>query len=898
MSRPLSASLLLFCVCLPPATRGAPAPEAKGAAGRTDRYGDPLPDGAVARLGTVRLRHECPVGSVAFSPDGALVAAGGTAAPVRVWDAATGQELARFKGKIRTSPALAFTPDGKTLLAASHVGLGPTVQHWDAATGDLVREVKAEQSGPFGPADMEFSPDLKLLAVVDHAQHVGLWDVSSGKRLLWLDKQGAFISVAVSHDGKTLATGDRDNLVHLWDAATGKELRTLKGHDFWVSALAFSPDDRTVVSAAKNDLRLWDATTGDLIRDVPDGGGAHVFSPDGKAVAAANGRAIRLLDVRTGEELRRFEGYESWMGSSIAFSPDGKKLAAGGRDNTVGLWDVATGKPLLSFEGHRGPVNCLAFSPDGRSLASGGGDHALFVWDLETQTPRFRRADHYQNVWCVAFSPDGQTVATGDGAFGTDDREAQVRLWDAAEGRLVRKWFGHLNSVQDLAFSPDGRTLATTGWDARVRLWDPSVGTRLHQIRGADNRKGLSFSADGMSLLVAGSYEGGLSLWSVEKAEKQGDLGPADGGPRPILAARLLPGGKQAVSLEQVPGPGAPNGLAVKVWDVAKGEEVRSFPMPGSLPGPGPGGAAFSPDGKTLALAAGNFTAPEVQLWDTELGKRLAVLRGHSGTIASLAFSPDGRTLASGGSDTTVLLWDLPRARLAGLWPQLAGDKDEAAKAAKRLAAEPALAVPLLKERLTPAAAREAPFARLVADLDSDDAQTREVASRRLGEAAAEAEFALRLALEGDPSEEVRQRAGKLINAATDGREGQTLRLLPDLEGEKSAEAVKKIEAMGPLAEEALRRVLGRPVGPPQVVAGGVSPRAHSLLQQALDRLKEPENFSAEAHPAVLLRSVAVLEQIGTPEARAALREVVKAAPEGRLAREAREALARLGDRE
>ena len=185
-------------------------------------------------------------------------------------------------------------------------------------------------------------------------------------------------------------------------------------------------------------------------------------------------------------------------------------------------------------------------------------------------------------------------------------------------------------------------------------------------------------------------------------------------------------------------------------------------------------------------------------------------LSGHYGNIGSIAFSPDGKTLASGSWDTTVLLWDVPRAQLVGLWHLLTGEQESAVHAAKALAANPPGAVLLLKECLQRAAAMEAPHARLIVDLDNDRFEIREKASRQLEKSATAAEFALRLAMEGGLSVEAQRRAQEILDKLTATREEQIVRLIPDLEGERSAEAVQKLDAMGRDAEPALRRILHR----------------------------------------------------------------------------------------
>jgi hypothetical protein len=175
--------------------------------------------------------------------------------------------------------------------------------------------------------------------------------------------------------------------------------------------------------------------------------------------------------------------------------------------------------------------------------------------------------------------------------------------------------------------------------------------------------------------------------------------------------------------------------------------------------------SALSPDGKTLAISSGHYKDSAIQLWDTDTGKSLIQLQGHTpGNVTALAFSPDSRVLASGGPDTTILLWDVKQSRLEHLWSELAAAEGDSAQAIKKLAAKPQEAVPFLKDRLRRAAEAEGRAAGLIADLDSDQFPVREKASRELEKLGADAAFALRVVLEGEPAAEVRQRIQTILD--------------------------------------------------------------------------------------------------------------------------------------
>jgi WD40 repeat protein len=727
---------------------------------RTDIYGDALPPDALMRLGTLRLRHPGEVSSVALSPDGTLVAS--VDHSVCLWDVATGKEHANFHKRLPGVLKVTFAADGKALIAWCSDG---GVRIYSVATGDLVRETAG--IGQVSGLTASFSPDGKLWATADLSNGVSVRRVGSAAELFHLQfTDGHATCLAFSPDGRVLASGDWGHRLRLWDVPSGKLIHELKGQRSWLESVAFSPDGRLLASAsgiADLTIRLWEVATGkELLRFKTSGmvGSATLaFSPDGKALAGSiREGTIHLWDVATGRELRKLPGHGCWV-RGIAFSGDGTRLAAGSRDHSVSVWDLQTGKPLQEFPAHQGTVVTLAFSPDGRRLASGADeDHALIVWDLATAKPRFRSAEHHRNVLTVAYSPDGKLLASGDGQQGSDYREAQIRLWSADTGKLVRQFTGHLNSVNSLAFSPDARLLASVGGDFRTRMWDVATGRRLRQIRHFRPVRSVSFSPDGETLLVT-AYDAPSTLWSVQSGQKVCQFGSMGGARRGPGYAAFLPDGK-AVLTGELQGQ-SPSGVEVCFWDTRNGRLLRS--LNGVARARGVVAWALSCDGRTLATSDDSWTSPGIQLWDTDSGRLMLHLQGHGGQVSAMAFSPDSKLLASGSSDTTVLIWDVSQARLAYLWSELAGGSDDSAQAMKKLARNPERGVPFVRNQLEKAMAAEQRAGQLIAELDDDDFHVRERASRQLEELGRNAEFALRLAIERDPSLEVRRRCEALL---------------------------------------------------------------------------------------------------------------------------------------
>jgi WD40 repeat protein len=293
-------------------------------------------------------------------------------------------------------------------------------------------------------------------------------------------------SVTFSLDGKTIASGSWDKTVKLWDVATGKPITTLNRHSDLVTSVTFSPDGKTIASGSfDKTVKLWDVATGkpittfnghsDLVTSV-------TFSPNGKTIASGSrDKTVKLWDVAPGKPITTFNGHSDLV-DSVVFSPDGKTIASGSRDKTVKLWDVATGKPITTFNGHS--FGGSIFSPndktiasvswgkgkpiitfnDGKTIASGSGDKTV-KWDVTTGKPITTFNGHSNSVNSVIFSPDGKTIASGS-------RDNTVKLWDVATGKPITTFNGHSNSVNSVIFSPDGKTIASGSGDKTVKLWN------------------------------------------------------------------------------------------------------------------------------------------------------------------------------------------------------------------------------------------------------------------------------------------------------------------------------------------------------------------------------------------------------------------------------------------
>jgi RNA polymerase sigma factor (sigma-70 family) len=624
----------------------------------TDLHGDPLPPGALVRLGTIRFRHPNGVSSLGFTPDARVFVTGCFDGAVRLWDMSSGRERQRLlrppswaellsgRRSGKEIYSLSLSPDGQSAIAAYYDGL---LCLWDLSTGKLRRSLQ----GHGGVVrSVSFSPGGEAVASASDDGTVRLWESATGKEIRrfsdrFQDRlQATPWSVAFAPDGKTLATGGDLGELHLWDVGSGKELHRCRGHDSVVEAVCFSPDGRTFASGGEDKTtRLWDVRTGKALARFPKvSGSVHslTFSPDGRKLAAVdNSGKIHVWKVSTAEETCRIVLNWRTAGFSLRFSPDGKSLALGD-GCTVGLWDSDTGKRLIPPNGHRSAVYAVAFSPDGKMLASGSLDNTIGLWDPATGKQIQRLTGHDEAVQAVSFALRGKYLASA----GADK---VIRLWELPAGKPAHRLSGYANWKLAIAVSPDGKTLAAQGEDGLAHLWDVASGQELCRLQGLQDLVfDLAFSPDGKLLASAGRLPpsknrqpgSNIALWDVAK---QREVRQIEGHDDLVSSVVFSPDGQALAS--------ASEDGTVQIRETATGKERRRFLVPrGGTPA-----IALSTDGTLLAVAGADA---RIRLWDIATGKERARFSDHPGAVLCLAFSPDGKKLASGSTDSTILVWD------------------------------------------------------------------------------------------------------------------------------------------------------------------------------------------------------------------------------------------------
>jgi WD40 repeat protein len=834
--------LVALALTLGPAARGEPP-------ARTDLYGDPLPPGAVARLGTVRWRSADEIGGMAFLPDGKhLVTDSDT---MSVWDLSTGR-VVRTVGPRSLPPegyfgGFDFTPGGKPVLSVSTSG-GPWLGGprkvrllvWDFATGRVLAR----------------SPDLDERASCFALRKDGrlVACVNGGKVLLWGPGEIAFRPVAELRKGEV------------------------------VYQLAFSPDGKHLLVAGCSATRgarveRLDIASGKLLKRVtfrPDNYNI-IFAPDNRTAATYTYPGqLCLYDLSTGEKrpLPRKENVDYF---SLSFSPDGRTLLAWDRwAETVYFWDVMKGQltrrlrvPDLRRAFESAP---LLLSPDGTTLASYERDRVLRLWDARTGQLRLRLPGHVHTPWHLAFSADGQEVVSYSGR---PDPFGEVYRWQAATGKPLGSFAldapmdNYLRGAVRERMAPGGRHLALQ-LHRSLHVFETRTGKRIDLSAPLTEGADWSFSPDGRSLVLTGPNRS-VGLWDVTtgKLQRRLELEKKGG---PITWLRFSPDGRTLAT-----GDGGGKGQDVRLWDAATGQHRARLTLPQEVGAfwraPEHWEIAFAPDGRYLF--ASNYQA--VGAWDTVTRREAALVQpdehagGGGAAMGPVAVSPDGRLLTWCLSPGYLRLYEACTGRLVHRFADGEYWSVAFAPTGWRLAtgcrADASVLVwdlPLLfrSQPLPDKDERpEALWDRMAAD---DAAEAHRALWRLAALPGADAFLARRLTgVERVPPERLRAMLADLGS--------------PDFAKRKAAE--EELAAAGEAARAALA----------EAAAGAKGPEVRRRLARLRARLRPPE-----AQRLRELRAVLVLEARGTPEARRLLETLARGAVEARLTQEAKAALRRL----
>jgi eukaryotic-like serine/threonine-protein kinase len=537
--------------------------------------------------------HTWSVTSLAFAPDGDRLVSGSLDQTVRIWDPASGAPIRVLEGHQAPVRAVAFNTAGDLIASAAGDDLRNTdeLKVWDAATGRLKRSFRTHSGIATAVA---FGRD-NLLASAGTDGTVRLWNIETGTQTLLIpDQDGPVLALAFSSNPARLFSAGQNGTIHLWDLTSGQELARLRGQAGPVLALASSRKGERIASAsADGTIKLWEGGTDGWEQRTYRGHTAAAvgvaFGFEDRLLASCDERgALKLWQATEDPEAATF-GRPGDSANALAFHPDSHRLAVGGGDRAVRVYDSRSRRELFTLTGHLAPVLSVAFSPDGAVLASASADATIKLWNVSARSLLRTLNGHRNDVRALAWSPDGRLLASAS-------TDTTIVLWDPATGRAVHTLKGHSREVTGLAFRPDGHLLASSSRDRTIRLWNPADGALVRTLSrdGGDPLLDLAYRPDGAQLASA-SIDGTIALWNSETGGLQGLL---EGHTGSVWKLVYSPDGQRLGS--------ASADRTVRLWEVAAAREIlilrghsaefRSL--------------AVSPDGREIAAGApdGNIT--------------------------------------------------------------------------------------------------------------------------------------------------------------------------------------------------------------------------------------------------------------------------------------------------
>ncbi len=573
--------------------------------------------------------------SVAFSPNGKLLATGDTNNEIRLYQVVDGQQMLTCRGHAGWVRSVTFSPNGDIMASGSD---DQTVRLWNVSTGQCVANLQGHSSGI---QSIAFSTNGHMLASSSEDKTVKFWDIDTGLcfKTLSVDDYSVW-SITFSSDGHTVVTGNDNHTLNLWDINSGRCIKILKGHTNRVHSVTFSSDGRILASASHDrTVKLWNVDTGQCyltLQGHTDSVHSVTFSLDGHIIASgSDDQTVRVWDVATGKCIRTLRGHSSRIWSvTLSSNKDSYILASGGDDQKVMLWDVSTGRCIRIFQGYCDGVWSVAFSPNGYMLASSGSNKIVRLWDVATGKCLQTLRGHNNRVTSVSLSPDGRILASGS-------EDQTVKLWDTNTGQCFTTLNGHTNRILAVNFSPNGLILASSSDDRTIKLWDTSTGQCINTLNRQSHRVwSIAFSPDG-HILASGCHDQIVKLWDVNTGRCLQSLqGHTDW----LWSVSFSADGQFLAS--------GSSDQTVKLWDSRTGKHLKTLQGHTSSVY----SVSFSADGRLLASGSGDQM---VKLWDVSTGQCLKTLSGHTKWVWSLAFSAHDQTLASSSQDDTIRIWDV-----------------------------------------------------------------------------------------------------------------------------------------------------------------------------------------------------------------------------------------------
>jgi WD40 repeat protein len=544
---------------------------ASGSSDRTVKIWDVASGKLLQTLGG----HSQQVTSLAFTPDGTRVLSGSYDGTAKIWETATGNLVRSIDARPNRLKAVAFTPDGKSILTAgwpAPKSLAP-IRLWDAETGQAVRGFG---DGSLTINAVAISAQKQLVSV--SGSDITYWDIERGVPLPAISFTSAINEVILSPDGKRIVAASSDKTIKIWSMEKGELLRTLPAHTEKVNSVAVSKDRGLVISGSRDKtVRVWEAETGRLVNTLTehtDNVAQVAVTADGtRALSGGRDKKLIAWDLLTGKVLRSID--TGGPVSTVALSQDGTQALSGGSDKTAKLWDLGSGQLIRTFEGHAGGVAIVAFAPDGTRILTGSTDKSMRLWDTATAQVVHIFNGHSKTVQSVAFSSDGKLIISGS-------QDQLVKIWDAHTGQFVRDFDGHTGHVASAVFAPEGNRVVSASTDGTIRIWRTSDGEALAGLVGDSTGRWLAFTPAGF---FAASRDGDAMISVVRGFESYAMLEVYEQLYRPDLVEERLKGDPMATyknavfklnlndildsgaapQIEEVPGKSETAGTSIKV---------------------------------------------------------------------------------------------------------------------------------------------------------------------------------------------------------------------------------------------------------------------------------------------------------------------------------------------